>query len=206
MPVILTLYMLDVQIIDETKNWTIGKIAEKIGLGLLLSLLIGLFEEILFRGLLLTSLKQKISGLAAILVSSFYYAGLHFLKSKTSIPYQELSFSSGFKLMAEAFSNCFNPEIFGAFVSLLAVGIFLATLRSHIPQSLGLCIGCHCGWVWQIKTSKELFNVNPQSDYLYLVSNYDGVIGPLVSCWLGLAILAYYLFNRRSAAWQLKSL
>ena len=198
LPVILTLYVLDVQVIDNTRSWTAAKIAEKAGLGLFLALLIALFEEILFRGLLLTSLRQKMTAFAAITVTSFYYAALHFLRSESSIRYSDLSIGSGFQLMAEAFANWLNPAIISALIALFVVGAFLATLRSRIPQSLGFCIGCHCGWVWQIKISKDLFNINPQSGYLYLVSSYyDGVIGPLVSFWLALATLGFIWLYKR---------
>ncbi|MDD4914634.1 MAG: CPBP family intramembrane metalloprotease [Methylococcales bacterium] len=200
LPVLLTLYALDVHVLDLSRNWTAAKIAEKIGLGLLLALLIALFEEIVFRGLLLTSLRRQMGAMLAIVITSLYYAALHFLKSKTAIPFADISIGSGFKLMVEAFGNWFNPEILSAFVSLFVVGVFLAVLRSRIPHSLGLCIGCHCGWVWQIKVSKDVCNVNPQSAYLYLVSNYDGVIGPLVSVWLTLAIGIFILLSRPMSA------
>jgi hypothetical protein len=48
--------------------------------------------------------------------------------------------------------------------------------------------------------SKSLFNINPNSDYLYLVSSYDGVIGPLVTAWLGLAMVGYYWYRRKQKA------
>ena len=197
LPVLATLYALGVHVFDDGRIWTAAKLAEKIGLGLLLALLIALFEEILFRGLLLTALRQKLSVFAAIGISAFYYAALHFLKSKTAIPYAEVTPLSGLQLMAEAFGNWFNPAIISAWLALFVVGVFLAVLRSRIPHSLGLCVGCHCGWVWQIKLSKDLFNVNPQADYLFLVSNYDGVIGPLVSFWLALAVGVLWIVSRR---------
>ncbi|QWF72440.1 CPBP family intramembrane metalloprotease [Methylomonas paludis] len=196
LPVLMALYILHVHVFDDTRLWTAAKFAEKIGLGLLLALLIALFEEILFRGVLLTSLRQKMGAVAAIGISSFYYAALHFLKSSSTIAYADMTPASGFKLMAEAFGNWLNPAIFSAWLALFVVGVFLAVLRSRIPHSIGLCIGCHCGWVWQIKLSKDLFNVNPNADYLYLVSNYDGVVGPLVAGWLAMAIVLFWLISK----------
>ncbi len=197
LPVLLTLVALDVHVWDEGHRWTATKVAKKIGLALLFSLLIGVGEETLFRGLLLTGLRRRFSVFAAIALSSLYFAALHFLKSKTPITYSEMTITSGFRLMTEAFANWLNSEIIGALIALFVVGVFLAIIRSRIPQSLGLCIGCHAGWVWQIKVSKDLFNVNPEADYLYLVSGYDGVVGPLVSVWLILALLAFYFFSKR---------
>jgi len=189
LPVLLTLYALEVHVWDESRNWTVTKVAGRFGLGLFLALLIGVGEELLFRGMLLSILRRHLPLFTAIGLSSLYYAALHFLKSKTPIPYDQQTISSGFELMAEAFANWLNPEILSALIALFMVGTFLAVIRTRMPQSLGLCIGCHAGWVWQIKLSKDVCNVNPHSDYLYLVSSYDGVIGPLVSVWLAAAIL-----------------
>lgn len=189
LPVLATLYWLDVHVWDQGRVWTWSKIIEKTAVALFLALLIAVGEEMLFRGLLLSAFRRKLSAVLAICLSSIYYAALHFLNSTTRIPYAEQTFGSGFRLMGEAFANWLNPEIFSAFLALFVVGVFLAVLRSRLPQSLGLCIGCHAGWVWQIKVSKDFFNVNPQADYLYLVSNYDGVVGPLVAVWLTVALL-----------------
>lgn len=191
-PVLLLLYALDVHVWDSSRVWTPGKVLEKAALSLFLALLIGIGEEMLFRGLLLSALRRRLPLLAAIGVSAFYYAVLHFLKSKTQIPYIEQTVGSGFQLMAEAFVNWLDPQYLTALIALFVVGVFLAVLRTRVPQSLGLCIGCHAGWVWQIKVSKDLCNVNPQSDYLYLVNTaYDGVVGPLVSAWLAMALLLW---------------
>jgi uncharacterized protein len=76
------------------------------------------------------------------------------------------------------------------------VGIFLGILRTQVKASLGLCIGCHTCWVWQIKISKRLFNTDFSSEYLQLVSGYDAVIGPLVTAWLVLAIAGYFAYQR----------
>lgn len=194
LPVLLTLYALDVHVWDASRNWTAGKLAGRIALGLSLSMLIGVGEELLFRGLLLSVLRRHLPLLAAIGLSSVYYAALHFLKSKTQIPFEQQTLASGFELMAEAFANWLNPEILSALIALFFVGAFLAVIRTRLPQSLGLCIGVHAGWVWQIKFSKDLCNVNPQSEYLYLVSAYDGVVGPLVSVWLAFAVLVWLKF------------
>ena len=166
-------------------------------LALLLALLISFAEEPLFSGILLAGLRKKMwLGLAAFL-SATYYAAFHFVKTKTDIPYDELTIGSGFQLMAEAFANLLNPEIGSAFIALLVVGLFLVTIRTQIESSIGICIGCHAAWVWQIKLGKDFFNTNPNSEYYYLVSNYyDGVVGPLVSVWLSLAIVGYFIWKK----------
>jgi membrane protease YdiL (CAAX protease family) len=196
MPVFLVLYALGVNVIDETQIWTTGAVATKTLISLLLALLISMVEEPIFRGILFVGLKKNLPVIAAILISSTYYAALHFLDSKTDIPFQQVDLLSGFTLMGEAFANVLNPKILSAFLALLMVGIFLGVLRSQVKEGLGVCIGCHTCWVWQIKMSKSLFNTDFSSDYAYLVSSYDGVVGPLVTSWLSLAIISYFVYKK----------
>ncbi len=196
LPVLLVLYGLDVHVIDSGRQWTAAKAVKRMVISLLLALLISFLEEPLFRGILLTSFRKKLSLSLAVGLSAFYYASLHFLKSKTSVPYDQISPGKGFELMLDAFANWINPEIFSALLALWVVGVFLALIRVEIKQGLGICIGCHAGWVWLIKTSKDFLNVNPQSDYLFLVSQYDGVVGPLVTVWLSLAIAGYFVWKK----------
>jgi membrane protease YdiL (CAAX protease family) len=196
MPVFITEYALGIHIIDQTQHWTAGLLAEKALISLLLALLISMIEEPIFRGILFAGLKKNLPVIAAIIISSAYYAALHFLDSKTEIPLQQADLFSGFTLLGEAFANLMNPQILSAFLALLMVGIFLGVLRTNIKQSLGLCIGCHTCWVWQIKMSKSLFNTDSSSEYLYLVSSYDGVIGPLVTGWLSLALIGYFVHKK----------
>jgi membrane protease YdiL (CAAX protease family) len=196
MPVFVAEYALGIHIIDQTQHWTAGLLAEKALISLLLALLISMIEEPIFRGILFAGLKKNLPVIAAIIISSAYYAALHFLDSKTEIPLQQADLFSGFTLLGEAFANLMNPEILSAFLALLMVGIFLGVLRTNIKQSLGLCIGCHTCWVWQIKMSKSLFNTDSSSEYLYLVSSYDGVIGPLVTGWLSLALIGYFVYKK----------
>lgn len=197
MPVMIVLYALDISIIDQSREWSNGKIAIRISLALLLALLISFGEEPLFSGILLAGLRKKMwVGLAAI-ISATYYAAFHFVKTKTHIPYEQLSFFSGFQLMKEAFANLLNPEITSAFIALLVVGLFLVTIRTQFKNSIGICIGCHAAWVWQIKIGKDFFNTNPDSDYFFLVSRYyDGIVGPLSSVWLSLAILIFFIWKK----------
>jgi membrane protease YdiL (CAAX protease family) len=208
MPIFIILYVLGVNVADTSQPWTVGFMAEKMIMSLLLALLIGVVEESVFRGMLLAGLKKNMPVFAAILISSAYFAALHFLDSKTEIPRQQLNVFSGFILLGEAIENVLNPKNASAFFSLLMVGAFLAVLRTQIKESLGLCIGCHAGWVWQIKVSGSLFNTDYSSEYLYLVSSYNFVVGPLVTGWLLLAVAGYFIYqqiNKKKSARILSS-
>jgi len=196
MPVFIVLYLLGVHLIDDTQILNASFVFKNLIISLLLALLISLIEEPLFRGLLLVSLHKKLSALSAIVISASYYAALHFINNNSNIPAQEFNMYSGFTLVTEAFTKLLNPAILSAFLALLMVGIFLGLLRTQLKSSLGFCIGCHTCWVWQIKMNKTLFNTDVNSDYYYLVSSYDGVIGPLVTVWLLLAVIGYFIVQR----------
>lgn len=195
LPVLSILYLLHVHVWDDSRVWTWQIFAGKALLALLLAMLIAVGEELLFRGLLLSSLRRQMPLYAAMFASSLYYAALHFLKSSTPVAYADISLFSGLPLLSEAFANWLNPSIGSAFAALFAVGLFLAVLRSRTGQGLGWSIGCHAGWVWQIKLSRDLCNVNLQADSVYLVNTYyDGVIGPLVAVWLTSVLIGYGLY------------
>ena len=200
MPVFIVLYVLKVNVIDEAQSWTVGLLAKNMTINLLVALLISLIEESLFRGIVLVGLSKKLPVIVAILMTSIYYAGLHFLSIKTDLPVQDINFFSGFKLLGEAVGNLVNPVNLSAFFALLMVGVFLGVLRTQVHTSLGLCIGCHTCWVWQIKMNKKLFNTDFNAHYHYLVSSYDGVIGPLVTGWLMMAIAGYFFYKQMNKA------
>jgi membrane protease YdiL (CAAX protease family) len=198
LPVFAVLFMLNVNVVDQTQPWTFGWLAEKTIVSLLVALLISFLEEPLFRGILLTGLGKQLPILAAVVTSAVYYAALHFIKTTAQIPAADLNFVSVLHLPVLAFANLLNPDIQSPFWALLMVGIFLGLLRTQFKTSLGLCIGCHTAWVWQIKLSKSLFNTDFNGDYAFLVSNYDGTIGLLVTCWLALVISVWLFFKDSS--------
>jgi membrane protease YdiL (CAAX protease family) len=195
-PVFIVLYFLKINVIDDTQHWTPFLLVRYMVLTLGVALLIGLVEESLFRGIVLVGLKKKLPVAIAILITSLYFAGLHFLSAKADPLIQDVTFLSGFNLLGEAFKNVIDPEHLSAFVALLMVGVFLGVLRTQVNVSLGLCIGCHTSWVWQIKMSKKLFNTDFSSPYQYWVSHYDGIVGPLVAVWLSATLIGYFIYQQ----------
>jgi len=196
MPIFIFLTLVGVNVFDDSQTWTVGLVMKKITIALLLASLISIVEESVFRGMLLAGLRRSMPVVVAVLLSATYYAALHFLDSKSVISAQTFNILTGFQLLAEAFANVFNSENITAFFALFMVGIFLNVIRTEFKHSLGLCIGCHAGWVWQIKMSKSLFNTNPNSEYLYFFSGHSGVLGPLVTGWL-IAVLAGYVVYKK---------
>ncbi|MEI6746965.1 MAG: CPBP family intramembrane glutamic endopeptidase [Methylococcaceae bacterium] len=196
LPVFFTLNFLGIHSIDATKVWTLGWMAKKLGIAFGLALLIGIVEESVFRGLLLTSLRKYLSPFLALLISSIYYAGLHFLDSKSPVSEEMLSWNGSFQLLGEAYHNVFAMQDWTAFLALCAVGLFLGMLRLRGDTNLALCIGCHTGWVTLIRMSKSTMSVDLTTPYSFLVSHYDGVIGLLVAGWLLFSLATYWLFTK----------
>lgn len=193
-PVLVVLYVLKVTVY-KGQFWTVGLMINAMTMNLLVALLISVIEETLFRGIVLVGLKRKLPVIAAIILTSTYYAGLHFLSIKTNLAVQDITISSGFLMLGEAVGNLFRLASVPAFFALLMVGIFLGVLRTQKKISLGLCIGCHTSWVWLIKMNKKLFNTDFSAQYHYLVSSYDGIIGPLVGGWIMIVIVVYFAYQ-----------
>ena len=197
-PVFIVLSLLNINQIDYKQEWVVDLLVKNSIMYLMMALLISVIEETLFRGMVLVGLKKKLPVQVAIFLTAIYYAGLHFLIIKTNLSVQDINFFSGFRLLGEAVSNLLNLNNLPAFFALLMVGIFLGVLRTQVTSSLGLCIGCHTCWVWQIKMNKKFFNTDFSSEYHYLVSSYDGVIGPLVTGWLLVVVVGYLAYRQVS--------
>ena len=195
LPVLYLSYVLDITVLKAGLSWTLEQTLLNLLVSFLLALLISFLEEPMFRGILITAYVKRLGISAAILISSFYYSTLHFVKAKTSIPFSEATLSDTFHLVLEAFNNLLNPDHLGALWALLMVGIFLAVMRTHLNLSLAWCVGCHAAWVCQIKMAHRLVSVNQESSLKFLVSPYDGVIGPMVALWLSLIIGLYFLYR-----------
>ena len=198
-PVLVTLYVLDINILKESADGSVFVVLKRLVVAIFLAFLISLAEEPLFRGVLLTSMVRKISVWAGIAISSFCYAALHFIKPKMVIPYEQVSFFESFEQLGrDALNNLFSVDILPAFAALFMVGSFLAIIRQRIGLGLGVCIGCHAAWVTEIKMTKRYFQANPESEWVWLTSPYDGVIGPLVAFWMFALILVYLIYSRQA--------
>ena len=198
-PVLITLYLLDINVLKESADWSLLVVLKRLVVAIFLAFLISLAEEPLFRGVLLTSMAKKIGLWAGIVISSLCYAALHFIKPKIVIPYQQVGFFDSFEQLGkDAINNLFSIDILPAFAALFMVGCFLAIIRQRMGLGMGICIGCHAAWVMQIKMSKRYFQANLESDWVWLTSPYDGIIGPLVAFWMFFLITLYLFYSKQN--------
>ena len=162
--------------------------------GIVLACLIGLFEEILFRGFLYGSLKKRVGGLTAALVSSALYSSVHFLKPTGELELP-INWLAGFIYLEQSMGNMtLLHQDWDARLSLMILGCFFCLVRERF--NLFCCIGLHAAFVVGIAISRQLTTVNLDSQFLGLISSYNEIIGQLVSFWLLLLVYAMYRSKR----------
>lgn len=156
-------------------------------------------EESVFRGFLFGCLIRKTSRTATVLITSFYFAILHFLDSDVKYTSLEIRWDSGLLMVADAFRHLFPLTKPDAFLALFAAGALLTCVRIWRPWGLGYCIGLHMGWIFVIKTAKPLTHVGEHPLIPGLISKYDGIIGYLSASWTTVLVgLLVYALARRT--------
>lgn len=158
------------------------------------ALLIGVLEEILFRGFILNALRKSLGAVPAVLLGSALFAAVHFIKPAE--PEVVNQWYSGLLLFSQPFAaagETFWPEV----CTLFCMGTVLATL-SLWTRSVYIAIGLHAGWVW-IMMLFRLFTDN-QGILVWLYGPGEwiskGWIGPLMA----LAVWAVVFITR--AKWK----
>ena len=171
--------------------------------GIVLACLIGLFEEILFRGFLYGSLKKRVGGLIAALVSSALYSSVHFLKPTVELELP-INWLAGFIYLEQSIGNMILlHQDWDARLSLMILGCFFCLVRERF--NLFCCIGLHAAFVVGIAISRQLTTVNLDSQFLGLISSYNEIIGQLVSFWLLLLVYAVYRSKRNKKSFVYSS-
>jgi membrane protease YdiL (CAAX protease family) len=105
-----------------------------------------LIEELFFRGLLLGIFLRDMRPIRATLITSAFYAMIHFLKAPDRTN-DVVTWFSGFRSIANSFAQFTDPMmVLALFATLFLIGWILtdARLRTH---SLFLPIGLHSGWI-----------------------------------------------------------
>lgn len=193
---VLVLIALDVRRIDQSHLQSVTIVLGWLGKALLTGIAVGLIEETLFRGLLQGGLTRFGGPMVAVLVSAFYYAGAHFLRTDLKPASGSVQWDSGLLMIWDAFSNLSQIQA-DTFLALFCVGVFLAGIRAYLPSSLGYCIGIHAGWVFVIKSAKHLSFVVPHNEWAGMVSHYDGIIGYFSALWLAALCLLLIGLRRK---------
>lgn len=175
----------------DTDGRTTAYLIRKTLQAILGGLFIGVFEEILFRGFIFGTLRKSIGVVAALLISSFLFSIVHFMRP--SDPEVINQWNSGFMLFHSLFARAGDSFLQEA-CTLFCMGMVLATL-CHWMKSVYVAIGLHAGWVWVMMLFR-LFTDN-QKNLLWLYGTNEWVskawMGPILS----LIVLATILLTRK---------
>ena len=144
---------------------------------MLVALLVGAVEELVFRGFLLTQLEEIYSVWVAAIISSLIFALLHLVWERRETV----------------------PQLPGLWL----MGMVLVLARFADNGSLGLAWGLHAGWVWSIASIDTLNLINyPENKWLWITGKNKkplaGVAG--IFCMLITTVALYFLMIKVNLA------
>jgi len=143
-------------------------------------LLIGVIEEFFFRGFIFKTLTDKFKWnlLLSVLLTSVFYAVLHFINYKKIFIGSEPTFFDSLKLITTPIhSFTFFPQFWHECLGLFFFGIVLNILVIH-TKSLYPSIGLHAGCVFFIKLDGSFIDYLNKDVYWYSSDlMYDGFLG-----------------------------
>lgn len=150
--------------IDE--QWSSAMIWRGLGEALLASILIGCLEEIVFRGLVFRMFYTAVKPVAAIVLSSLFFAILHFNASELSLGAtapSEVGLSEAASIAWGTAIAVFTEFDLKYLLALLLVGVVLHQVFL-LSGNLWASIGIHAGWVFTIKLFGQAFETTEQAD------------------------------------------
>ena len=162
------------------------------------ALAVAFVEEIFFRGFLYDIARKDLSQLAAVILVSFFYSLVHFIKSPGDYQISEVHWDTMFQLLPNYFSGIRHLDSFVfSFLNLFIAGWMLAWAFQG-TGNLYLSIGLHAGWVWALKMNGRLTEWTTQytTDWQWLL----GYEGDMVSSSMALVVLCvqWWLLRRLS--------
>ncbi len=187
--VLIDFRVFDVRVLDD-----IGEASRVALMAVVSGLLVGLFEEVLFRGVLL-SLWRRTSARWAVVGSSTVYALVHFVESAE--PVSEPGWLSGFAQLSGAFAPLLEPRAYwDSFLGLFLLGVGLCWVRMR-TGSLWPCIALHGAFVMFLKIYKDVTIRDIDVPLAWVVGSYDNFVGLLTSLWLVLVLAGMWYYRRR---------
>lgn len=143
---------------------------------------VALLEELLFRGVLFGALRREHPWILALLLSSAFYAAMHFFLRVKAPP--DITWTSGFEQLARMAGGFIDPAaLIPGFISLTLAGMALAVAYQR-TGTLYLPLGLHAGWVFWLKALNAITVNGPEAKGPW------GLPRNLYDSWLGLAVSA----------------
>lgn len=161
--------------------------------GLGTGLAVALLEETFFRGAMQGALQRLGALRLALFAVPVLYSAVHFLGRAARVRYEDVDALSGFVALQGFFAGYAEPlRILDAFVALWVVGLLLALVRWRWGDLAG-CIGLHAGFVMAITAFRKISVPTPASEFSFLVSTFDGLVGVWIALLTALCCLAVWM-------------
>jgi CAAX protease family protein len=185
----LVLFLLGIHELDPSRSYTFNSISLLLIKAVLAGLLIGLIEESIFRGALFSGLYKQTGAVITVFFSSLVYSTVHFIRYRDLPADTDISWLTGLSMMPEAFRRFSEWSILDYFLTLFIFGVLLGLLRLK-HKNIAACIGVHAGIVMLIKIADYFTNRTHNSNFDYLVSQYNSTFG-----WISfIVILLFTIF------------
>ena len=183
------LFLLGIHEIDSNRSFSVYSISLLLVKALLAGLLISLIEESIFRGALFTGLYKKTGPIITVFFTGLVYSTVHFIRYRDLANETNVGWFTGLTMMPEAFRRFSEWSIVDYFLTLFIFGILLGLLRLK-HKNISACIGVHAGIVMLIKIADHVTNRTHDSNFNYLVSQYNSTFG-----WISfIVILLFTIF------------
>ncbi|HPA46073.1 MAG TPA: type II CAAX endopeptidase family protein [bacterium] len=152
------------RILDPERDLTVFSIVNAMLNGFCTAVVVGILEEIVFRGVLFHALLQRTGRGVAVIGTSLIFAALHYFRTGDSeIPRHSLWIGplAAWELL-QGWWDRFH--LFPDFTGLVLVSVVLCW-SVLLSRDIYTAIGLHAGWVFVIQASKRLFdradNISP---------------------------------------------
>jgi len=175
-----------------------AKIVWKTLQGLAAAVVVGSFEEIVFRGVLLRRLSLDLGPRLGVLLTTTLYAAVHLLHPRSASAHDALA---GVRRTVEILAPLADPANLPTFAGLFVFGMLLAVARRR-TGALWTSVGIHAAWVALFRVGRLYFRVRHRPAWLVgsawppLVGSATGAVALLVTG----VLLAWLLSARRARA------
>ena len=193
------LFYLGMRQIDPDLHRGLAAFGRAVAVALLSGVVVGITEELLFRGSIFTGLARYSGNLYALIVSSVFYSAVHFLNFKSLPSGTGVDFLTCITALGSLFDRFSDPAIYDSFVSLFVLGVLFGLTRWQTGNII-LGAGLHAGIVTSNKIFSYAADYRQGGSYNFLVNVYDKTTGHLASFCLVLACIIYYMsFMRKQS-------
>lgn len=153
--------------VEPTRDASLGGFLANLDNAIVAGIFVGVFEEIVFRGLVFRMFYTALKPIPAILSSSAFFAVLHFKAPSTSfdgILPSNIGFPEGFEIGFETIAALVTQFDFTLLAALFLVGVVLHQVFL-MTNNLWTNVGLHAGWVFTIKMVGGSFQTSESANW-----------------------------------------